>query len=132
VYDLVVGADGAPIESDTDLVRHAAGRAPGTVTELRVIREGATHIIPVKLSERGLPPPGVRGADEVDQAGPARAARLRAGQVVLEVNRRRIVTVADYQAAVGRISPGAATALLVFDPLSGQRRLYTVVADLPR
>ncbi len=42
---------------------------------------------------------------DVDSAGPARLARLRAGHVLLEINRRRVGSVAEFQDVVA--SPDA-------------------------
>jgi serine protease Do len=66
---------------------------------------------------------------DVDSAGPARQARVRRGQIVLEVNRVRITSVADFQRAVSGLLPGAAVALFVFDPLTGDRAIYSIALD---
>jgi serine protease Do len=67
---------------------------------------------------------------DVDPAGPARLARIRAGLVVLEINRRRIQSVADFQAAIAALQPGDVAAVLVYDHLSDQRVITAVVPDL--
>jgi serine protease Do len=54
-YDLIVGADEAPIASDDDLIRYVAGRAPGSVTQLAVWRDGSQQTVRVRLSERPVP-----------------------------------------------------------------------------
>lgn len=66
---------------------------------------------------------------DVDSAGPARQARVRRGQVVLEINRARIGSVAEFQRTVSALPPGAAVALFVFDPLTGDRAIYSIVID---
>jgi serine protease Do len=65
----------------------------------------------------------------VDPAGPARLAGLRANHVVLEINRRRVTSVADYRAVVASLRPGEVAALLVYDHSSDQRVIATIVPD---
>jgi serine protease Do len=66
---------------------------------------------------------------DVDPAGPARLARLHAGQIVLEINRRRVTSVAEYRAVVSALRPGETVALFVYDQLSDQRSIYAIVLD---
>jgi serine protease Do len=67
---------------------------------------------------------------DVDPAGPARLARIRAGLVVLEVNRRRVTSLAEFQAAVAALRPGEVAAVLVYDPSSDSRVITAIVPDL--
>jgi serine protease Do len=66
---------------------------------------------------------------DVDPAGPARLARLRPGQLILEINRTRVASAAAYQALVAGLKPGRPVAILLFEPLTGQRQLLTVIPD---
>ena len=66
---------------------------------------------------------------DVDPAGPARLARIRAGHIVLEINRRRVTTAAEFLALVNALKPGEAAAVLLYDKFSGQRLITTIVAD---
>jgi serine protease Do len=66
---------------------------------------------------------------DVDATGPARQAQIRRGQVVLEINRERISSVAQFQRVVSRLAPGAAVAIYAFDPLTDQRTIYSVLVD---
>jgi serine protease Do len=76
-------------------------------------------------------PEGVLGTVvvEVDPAGPARLARVRAGQVVLEVNRKPASSKAAFEAAVAAVPPGVTVVLLVYDPLTDLRQLVSIVPD---
>ena len=76
-------------------------------------------------------PGGVTGVVvvEVDPAGPARLARVRAGQVVLEVNRRSTGSMAGFEAAIAAVPQGVTAVLLIYDPLTDQRQLVTVIPD---
>ncbi len=47
--DLVLSADGAPIEEALDLARHVDEKAPGATTRLVVWRDGATHDVDVTV-----------------------------------------------------------------------------------
>ena len=66
---------------------------------------------------------------EVDPAGPARLARLRTGHVLLEINRRRMTTLADFRAILATLKPNEAVAVLVYDAPSDQRVLATILPD---
>jgi serine protease Do len=66
---------------------------------------------------------------DVDPAGPARLARIRPGQVLLEINRHRIGSLADFQGVVATLRPGDNAALLVYDRLSDQRALSAIAID---
>jgi len=65
----------------------------------------------------------------VDPAGPARLASLESNQVVLEVNRQRVQTAAEFRDLVGRLGPGEPVALMVYDRLADERLIISVVPD---
>jgi serine protease Do len=66
---------------------------------------------------------------EVDTTGPARQARIRRGQVILEINRQKIANAAQFQRVVSSLTPGSSVAIYVFDPLTDQRAIHTLVVD---
>jgi S1-C subfamily serine protease len=66
---------------------------------------------------------------EIDLAGPARLAQVRGNQVILEVNRQPVRSVAEYRAAVANLLPGDTAALLVYDRATKQRVICPVVLD---
>jgi serine protease Do len=66
---------------------------------------------------------------EVDPAGPARLARVRNGQVILELNREPVRTEAEYRSAVAGLRPGDTAALLVYDRTTRQKVICQVVLD---
>ena len=66
---------------------------------------------------------------DVDSAGPARLARLRAGHVLLEINRRRVGSVAEFQDVVASLTPGATVAVMIYDQLTDQRVIATINPD---
>lgn len=65
----------------------------------------------------------------VDPAGPARLASLESNQIVLEVNRHRVQTAAEFREFVGRLGPGEPVALLVYDRLADERLIVSVIPD---
>jgi len=66
---------------------------------------------------------------DVDPAGPARLAQLRPNHVILEINRRRVTTVAEYRAVVAGLRPTDAVALLIYERGTGQRVICTILPD---
>ena len=67
--------------------------------------------------------------NDVDPAGPARLARLRVGQVVMEINRRPVRTRDEFLALAGTLEAGRPAAVLIYDSLVDQRLIVTVVPD---
>ena len=49
--------------------------------------------------------------------------------VILEINRRRVRSAAEYERAIAQASPGDVLALYVYDPLSEQRSILTVTIE---
>jgi serine protease Do len=66
---------------------------------------------------------------DIDSAGPARLARLRAGHVLLEINRRRVGSVAEFQDVVASLTPGATVAVMIYDQLADTRVIATINPD---
>jgi len=80
-------------------------------------------------------PPGLSGVVvvDVDPASAAADAGFGYGDVVLEINRRPVRSVADYEAVVGRAPSGSVLAFLCYVPELGQRALRTVrLESVPR
>ena len=66
---------------------------------------------------------------DVDPAGPARLARIRPGQILLEINRRRVASVAEFRALVASLRPNDSVALFAYDRLTDRRVIYAIVLD---
>jgi S1-C subfamily serine protease len=62
----------------------------------------------------------------VDPTGAAFSAAIRPEFVIMEINRRPIRSVADYQHVIASAKPGDVLALYCYDPLIKQRTLVTV------
>jgi serine protease Do len=133
-------------DGHTELVRVRLAERPLPRSARRLSPDGRT----VPVSSQDLAPLGLRVktidtatirrlnlpdalvgvlVTDVDPAGPARMARIRPGQVLLEINRHRVASVEDFQATVSTLRPGESAAVLVYDRLSDQRALYAIGVD---
>jgi serine protease Do len=65
----------------------------------------------------------------VDPTGAGFQALLRRGIVIMEVNRRPVRSVSEYERLVGTARPGDVLALYVYDPTIAQRSLVTVTVE---
>jgi serine protease Do len=65
----------------------------------------------------------------VDPTGPAFQAMLRRGLVIMEINKRPIGSVADYERVVSAGRPGDILAMYIYDPAANQRSLVTVIVE---
>ena len=62
----------------------------------------------------------------VEPLGPAYDAEIERGHVLVEINRRPVRTVEDYQRIVSAARPGDVLALQIYKPELLQRELHTV------
>ena len=65
----------------------------------------------------------------VDPTGPAFQSLLRRGFVIMEINKREVRSVADYQRLIAEARPGDVLAMFVYDPTNSQRSLVTVTVE---
>jgi serine protease Do len=66
---------------------------------------------------------------DLDATGPAREARLRRGQIIMEINRRPTASPEAFAAINGTLRPGATAVVFVYDPLSDQRLIVSVTIE---
>jgi serine protease Do len=90
----------------------------------------ARDLDPASALRRALPD-SIRGVVvvEVDPAGPARLARIRTGQLILEVNRTPTPTADRFEAVLASVRPGLAVVVLVYDPIADKRALVAIAPD---
>jgi serine protease Do len=99
-----------------------------------------TLTVPLGLSVRELDrafvgrldvPESVQGVvvSRVDPTGAAFSAAVRRGYVIMEINRRPVRSVSDYQRIVSAAKPGDVLALYYYDPTLAQRSLVTVTVE---
>jgi serine protease Do len=76
-------------------------------------------------------PDSVHGVivSRVDPTGAAFSASVRRGFVIMEINRKPIRSVADYQRVIAAVKPGEILALYCYDPTLAQRALITVTVE---
>jgi serine protease Do len=124
--DVVVTLGGAPVTSRVQFDRAIEAHAPGAKVTIQARRAGRTLALSARLGQEPVevppalararlvlgidarpitPTQGVRAA-LVDAAGPAGRAGLVAGDVIREIDRRPIRSLADFQAAVASLKPG--------------------------
>jgi serine protease Do len=65
----------------------------------------------------------------VDPTGAAFSAAVRRGFVIMEINRKPVRSVADYQRIIAAAKPGDVLALYYYDPTLAQRSLVTVTVE---
>jgi serine protease Do len=63
-YDVIVAVDGRPVTANDELIQIIAGRRPGTIATLQIVRDGRTMNVPVKLAERPLREESVEADEE--------------------------------------------------------------------
>jgi serine protease Do len=119
-------------------VRDRTEDAPaiGRVTRPGVPRLGlSVRTLESDVARRLGAPADVRGVVvwRVDTVGAASDADVERGDVILEIDRRPIRSVDDYDQAVAQARPGDVLAFYVYKPSVDERRLSTVrIDDVPR
>ncbi len=66
---------------------------------------------------------------DLDATGAGREARLRRGQVVMEVNRRAVLTPDAFKTATAGLKNGDPVAVMVYDPVTDQRLIVTIIVE---
>ncbi len=161
-YDLIQSLDGTPVRSNDDLIRQVAAREPGSSVTVKLLRDGKTRSVLVKLARReneseapaaaveeeeqpasigltvralrrsdvtrlGLPA-GISGVlvTQVEALSPAYDAEIGRGQVIMEINRVRISSLADFERVIRAARPGDPLTFYVYVPGLNQRALRTL------
>ena len=141
--DVIVEYDGQKVNDVSDLTNMAAVTPPGTEVNVKVIQDGKTKNMIVKLEEfpdqeaqvkdevrkslgltvRQLTPKIVKRFNidhdegviiaDVDQGSVAGYAGLKPGDIILEINKKPINTLANYSAVLEDVKPGDTALFLV-------------------
>jgi serine protease Do len=133
--DVVLQLDATRVASRAHLERAVDALTPGHVVRLKFRRAGREMSTSVTLTEEPdeseLPPLLARAerllgievraitpvmgavAAEVDPSGPAALVGIEVGDVIREVNRRPIRSIADFEVAARELRPGAPVLMLV-------------------
>ncbi len=141
--DVIVEYDGQEVNDVSDLTNMAAVTPPGTEVSVKVIQDGKTKNMKVKLEKfpdqeaqvkdevrkslgltvRQLTPKIVKRFNidhdegviiaDVDQGSVAGDAGLKPGDIILEINKKPINTLANYSAVLEDVKPGDTALFLV-------------------
>ncbi len=141
--DVIIAVDGQPVTGTGEVTRNVGEAGPGTRLTLTVERDGTEQEIAVRLAERPEPgedrgtdwpgivvlddPPGQGvGVQDVSDTAAAWLTGLRRGDVIIEIDGRKVAEVDDFYAAL-RESDSAE--LTVLRPRQGRSRTFTVTID---
>lgn len=115
-----------------------ASRVRTDLQPAEVLRGGPLGIVVQSLDAAAIRRLGVPAQiagvliTDLDATGAGREARLRRGQIVMEVNRRVVATAEAFASLTAALRPGDPVALMVYDPITDQRLIVTVVPESGR
>lgn len=113
-------------------------RASRVRTDLQPVetrRGGALGVVVTGLDAAAIRRLGVPASivgvlvTDLDATGPGREARLRRGQIIMEINRRPTASPEAFAAINGTLRPGAIAAVFVYDPITDQRLIVSVTIE---
>jgi serine protease Do len=144
--DLIVEWDGSLVVSRTHFEDLVSASIPGRVVKLKVRRDATVSLVSVSvgaspedrplpsslplasrrfgLDARPLEPTTGVVARDIDSWSPAGRAGIRSGDVIHEINRRPVRSVADFRSAIQSLPPGEPALIRV---QRGSVILYVVV-----
>jgi serine protease Do len=146
--DVIVEYGGKPVRSTGDLIDMVVSTAPGTDVPVTVVRDGKRTTMNVRVEELSLgqtaagqrPEETARFGVTLDDArgtgalvsrveprSPAARAGIRPGDVILEVNRRKVATAAEAVQALQQVGKDDVALLLV--SRDGQELFLPVTSD---
>jgi len=112
-----------------------ASRARTDLEPVEARRGGALGVVVAALDAAAIRRLGIPGSvtgvlvTDLDATGPGREARLRRGQVIMEINRRPTASPEAFAAINGTLRPGAIAAVFVYDPVTDQRLILGVTIE---
>ncbi len=143
VGDVIVAFDGTPVKKSSDLSLTVARTPVGRLVDVAVVRNGRRVIVELRIGRLGddeeavavedggglgltvqeldRESPGARGAQDrggvvvtaVETGSPAEQAGVRVGDVILEIDRKRIGGLKDFRQTVGELRKGSGILFLI-------------------
>ena len=143
VGDVIVEFEGTPVKKSSELSLIVARTPVGTVADVTIVRNGRRVTVAVRIgrlgddeaaaavegaSELGLTvkemprefsgSPGIQDREgvvvtAVESGSPAEQAGIRVGDVILEIDRKRIGGLKDFSQTVGGLAKGSGILLLI-------------------
>ncbi len=143
VGDVIVAFDGSPVGKSSDLSLVVARTEVGRVVDLAVVRKGRRVTLSAEIgrlgedeaavvveegSELGLTVRDLAGESArrrgnreregvvvtaVESGSPAEQAGIRVGDVILEIDRKRIAGIQDFRQTVGKLKKGSGILFLI-------------------
>lgn len=118
-----------PQSEEPEAIPGGRGEAPASVRQPRL---GLTVRALDRTRARGVQiPQGIEGVViwRVDPAGAAFSGPIRRDYVIMQVNRKPVPTVEEYDRVISAARPGDVLALYYYDPFNGQRVLVTATVE---
>jgi PDZ domain len=110
--DIIVEFNGRKIEEMNDLPHVVASTPPNTDVPMKILRKGQDLTPEIARSFRVSETKGLV-VTNVDEGTPADEAGMRRGDVIVEVNQKKVENLHDYRAALARVGSADSLQLLM-------------------
>jgi S1-C subfamily serine protease len=110
--DIIVEFTGRKIEEMNDLPHVVASTPPNTDVPMKILRKGQDLTPEIARSFRVSETKGLV-VTNVDEGTPADEAGMRRGDVIVEVNQKKVENLHDYRAALARVGSADSLQLLM-------------------
>ncbi|NQU63677.1 MAG: Do family serine endopeptidase [SAR324 cluster bacterium] len=151
VNDVIIELNGDQVKTSQDLIRKIAVIKPGDSISLKVVRSSKVKTFTVEIIKRndtevasngnsfgdfglkvtelsveaarqlGLPSPNGAVIAQVEPGGKAQKAGISSGDILLEINHRKVINVDEFSKIVNSIKTGEKAAFVLFRPNQGLR-----------
>ena len=148
-YDVIIKFNGEEVKDITQLKIKVVNTPPGTPVTLTIVRDGKEMNVKVVLGSLGKAGPVASSVNlglevgpiprdlrryyrkgvmvtRVDPNSPAYRAGIREGDIIIEINRKPVRSVAEFNAIVSRLKKGSVVALTI----RRGRTLYIVTLEV--
>ena len=133
--DIIIGINGQTVKEGDQLVQLISAAQPGSSVDLKVLREGKTVTVPVKIGDRAeiiADNAMSRAIASVEPGSFAEDIGLQKGDVLVEINRHRVATSADVKSAMQSAKPGEAMAFKMMRNTGGNWTSLFAAGTVPQ